>query len=135
MKLTHDSWHLLVNLTIGNSVRSLPASLVILIKTSFITCTFGQFDQTSFITRTIDQNDQLQIPTKNRLKECSLARPFYFPETGLLLAFGHATRSIIVGNQTVIDKNILIRGNTFFTSTIKSCTRNGDKKLQGVNNS
>ncbi len=31
-----------------------------------------------------------------------------------LLAFGHATRSVIVGNQTVIDKNFPIRGNAFF---------------------
>ncbi len=31
-----------------------------------------------------------------------------------LLAFGHAARSIIVGNQTVIDKNFPIGGNAFF---------------------
>ncbi len=32
----------------------------------------------------------------------------------LHLAFGHATRSVIVRNQTTIDKNFPIRGNAFF---------------------
>ncbi len=42
---------------------------------SFVTRAIGQFDQTSFITRTIDgQNGQIQIPTKNRIRERSLAR-------------------------------------------------------------
>ncbi len=32
----------------------------------------------------------------------------------LQLAFGHATRSVIVENKTMIDKNFPIRGNAIF---------------------
>ncbi len=34
----------------------------------------------------------------------------------LLLAFGHATRSVIVENETMIDKNFPIRGSAIFIS-------------------
>ncbi len=32
----------------------------------------------------------------------------------LAFGFGHATRSVIVGNQTMIDENFPIRGDAFF---------------------
>ncbi len=51
-----------------------------------------------------------QIP--NLDLTCSLMAHFFF--FFFALAFGHATRSIIVGNQTVIDKNFPVRGNAFF---------------------
>ncbi len=35
-------------------------------------------------------------------------------KTTLQLAFGHATRSVTVENQTMIDKNFPIRGNAIF---------------------
>ncbi len=38
----------------------------------------------------------------------------YYHSDRSLLACGHATRSVIVGNQTVINKNFPIRSNAFF---------------------
>ncbi len=55
----------------------------------------------------------LSLPFFVGVREVWVARYMGHPVLSLL-AFGHATRSVIVENQPMIDKNFPIRCNAFF---------------------